>query len=202
MRSTHLRKFAYLPLLALVATSAASAAPEVSTSKVNSAEYRVWSFGAEANGLLKEIKFLSGKLKIDTGILESYKSQTQLHWQTHAQRLNLAREHINEIGKRLGRLQAIRSEVAPWQQRAIEEIVPVAADLAAHTEAAIQHLNENRNRLLAPEYTDHLSSIAERSAELKESADLFLEFGDTSDKLDRMQKKLDRLQERIGLSES
>jgi chromosome segregation ATPase len=202
MRSTTLRKLASLPLLALALTSVASAAPAVSANNSNHSECQVCSFDAEANKLLKEIKSLSAKLKNDAGILESYKSQTQLHWQTHADQLNLARERINKIGERLDRLQAIKSEVATWQQRAIEQIVPVAASVAAHTEAAIQHLNENRTYLFAPVYGDHLTSIADSSAELKESTDLFLEFGDTSDKLDRMQEKLDRLQEKIALSES
>jgi chromosome segregation ATPase len=168
----------------------------------NGTEWQAPNLEADANNLLKEIKSLSGILKNDASTLESYKRQPQLHWQTHAYQLNLAREHINKIGERLDRLQAIKSEVARWQQQAIEQIVPVAADLAAHTEAAIQHLNENRTYLFAPVYAEHLTSIADGSAELKESANLFLEFGDTSDKLDRMQQKLDRLQERIGLSES
>jgi hypothetical protein len=202
MRLSTVRKFACLPVLAVALTSVAPAAPRVSTSDSNGSECQVWSFDAEAKNLLKDIKFLSGKLKNDASTLESYKWQTQLSWQTHAHQLNLAREHINKIGERLDRLQAIKSEVAPWQQRAIEQIVPVAADVATHTEAAIQHLNENRRYLFAPAYAEHLTSIADRSTELKESTDLFLEFGDTSNKLDRTQKKLDRLQERIGLSES
>lgn len=202
MPSSFVRKFAYLPLLALALTSVVSAAPIERASNSKSSENRVWSFGAEANNFLKEVKSLSRKLKTDASTLESYKWQTQLHWQTHAHQLNLTREHINKIGEHLDRLQAIKSEVAPWQQRAIEQIVPVAANVAAHTEAAIQHLTENRTYLFAPVYADHLTSIAEMSEELKECTDLFLEFGDTSDKLDRTQKKLDRLQERIGLSES
>jgi len=196
------RKLACLPFLALTLAPFASASPVVSTSDSKASESQAWSFDAEANDLLKEIKSLSGKLKNDATTLASYKRQTQLHWQTHAHQLNLAREQINKIGERLDRLQAIKSEVAPWQQRAIEQIVPIAANVAAHTEAAIQHLNENRTYLFAPVYANHLTSIADRSAELKESTDLFLEFGDTADKLDRTQKKLDRLQERIGLSES
>jgi chromosome segregation ATPase len=199
MRSTILRKFAYLPLLALVLTSVVAAAPVVSPSNSNSSECPVWSFDAEANNLLKEIKFLSGKLKNDASTLESYKRQPQLHRQTHAHQLNLAREHINKIGEQLDRLQAIQSEVAPWQQRAIEQIVPVAANVAAHTEAAIQDLNENRTYLFASVYADHLTSIADRSAELKESTDLLLELGNTLDQLDRLEQRLDRVQEKIGL---
>ena len=201
MRSTIFCKMAYLPLLALALTPIASASSAVNIKSSTVTEGRVWNSETEASDLLKQIKSLSGTLRTDANTLESYKWQTQLKWQTHANELNKTREHINAIGKRLARLQAIKSETASWQQRAIDEIVPVAANVAAHTESAIQHLNENRRYLYAPVYTDHLTSISERSGELKDSVDVFLEFGATSDKLDRTQQKLDRLQERIGLSE-
>jgi hypothetical protein len=202
MRKTSFPKLAYLPLLALTLAPFASASAVVNTSSFNRAECRVWSVDAEAKNLLTEIKSLSGRLKNDAATLESFKWQTQLSWQTHAHQLTLAREHINKIGERLDRLHAIRFEAAPWQQRAIEQLVPVAANVAAHTEAAIQHLNDNRTYLFAPAYTEHLTSIAVRSAELKQATELFLAFGDTSDKLDRTQEKLEELQERIGLFES
>ncbi len=202
MRSTIFRKLGYLPLLAVTLSSVAFASPAVSAKNSTVTECQAWNFESEAKDLLKEIKSLSAKLKSDATTLESYKWQTQLSWRTHADQLTKAREHINAIGERLDRLQAIKSVTAPWQQRAIDEIVPVAANVAAHTEAAIQHLNENRSYLYAPVYADHLTSISDRSAELKDSVDAFLEYGDTSDKLDRMQQKVDRLQERIGLSES
>jgi hypothetical protein len=202
MRSIIFRKAAYLPLLTLALTPIASASSAVSVKNSMATECQEWNFETEASGLLKEIKPLSGKLENDTNTLESFKRQPTLSWQSHSHQLNLAREHINGIGGRLDRLQATKSELAPWQQRAIEEIVPVAADVAAHTESAIQHLNDNRRYLFAPVYTDHLTSISERSGDLNESVDAFLEFGDTSDKLDRTQNKLDRLQQRLGLSES
>lgn len=202
MRSTIFRKFAYVPLLALALTSLASASPPVSATNSTDTECQVLNFESEANGLLKEIKTLSGNLKTDAGTLESYRRQTQLSWKTHAHQLNQIREHINAIGQRLDRLQTIQSVTAPWQQLAIGQIVPVAANVAAHTESAIQHLNENHNHLFAPVYGGHLTSISDSSADLKDYLDAFLEYGDTSDKLDRMQQKLDQLQEKIGLSES
>jgi chromosome segregation ATPase len=202
MRSTIYRKVAFLPLLALALApfAPASAAISVRNSAVN--ECQAWNFETDANGLLKEIKSLSAKLNNEATTLESYKRQPQLSWQSHANQLTRAKEHINAIGERLNRLQAIKSVVAPWQQHAIEQIVPVAAKAAAHTEAAIVHLNENGKYLFAPVYGDHLTSISDHSEELKASVNALVEFGETSDKVDRVQQKLNELQERIGLSES
>lgn len=202
MRLSLYRKLLFLPLLALAFGPFANASPAVTLQSPVTAECETWNFEAEASGLLKEIGTLSGKLHNDAGTLESFNRQRTLSWYAHADQLNRTREHINSIGERLDRLQAIQSMTAAWQQRAIGEIVPVAANLAAHTESAIQHLNDNGSYLFAPIYAEHLTAIAERSGELKESVGAFLEFGDASEKYDRLQQKLERLQERIGLSES
>ncbi len=202
MRLSLYRKLAFLPLLALALGPFANSSAAVTLKSPVTAECETWNFEAEASGLLKQIGTLSRKLHNDAGTLESFKRQPTLSWQSHAAQLNRTREHINSIGERLDRLQAIQSITAPWQQRAIREIVPVAATLAAHTESAIQHLNDNRSYLFAPVYAEHLTAIAERSGELKDSVDAFLEFGNTSEKYDRLQQKLERLQEKIGLSES
>lgn len=149
MRSIIFRPMACLPLLALALAPMASSA-SLKNSAI--ADCQVWNLDTEASDALRDVKSLSGKLAKDASTLESFKRQTTLGWQTHAYQLTQVREHINAIGKRLDRLQAIQSMTAPWQQRAIEEIVPVAADIAAHAESAIQHLNENHRSLHAPVY--------------------------------------------------
>lgn len=192
MRFTKLRKgMIWLPLLAMSFTPLAPAAVSANSATT-----------AESRQLLTEIGQLSAKLKTDAGTLESYKRQPTLSWQTHAAQLNQIKEHVNAIGDRLERLQAFRNNVAPWQQRAIDEIVPVAATLAAHTESAIQHLNENRKLLHTGVYADHVMSMSARSGELKTSVNTYLDYAGTSDELNRLQQKLDGLQERIGLLES
>lgn len=202
MRSTILRKVVYLPALAIALTSIApiSRAATLNYSAANNCQS--WDFEAEASTLLKNVKELSGKLKSNGSLLESFNKQNARHWQSHADELAQAREHINKIGDRLDRLQAIQSVAAPWQQRAIAEIVPIAADVAAHTQAAIEHLNDNRTRLFAPEYKDHLTAISELSNGLKSTVDTYLDYGAVSDKHQQLEQKLDQLRDKIGLTES
>ena len=172
----------------LAGGSLLAAAPAVkpSASKVQSED---WKFPAEASQLLKEIQSTANKLSRDAATLESY-ARGGLTWHRHADQLTFAKEHINEIGERLERLQAIRHIAAPWQQRAIDSIVPVAVSLVGHTEAAIQHLNESRSHLWAPVYVDRLKMIADRAGEMKESVDLHLELASTQDKLEALRSKV------------
>jgi hypothetical protein len=74
-------------------------------------------------------------------------------------------------------------------------VVPIAAEVASHTQAAIEHLNENKGYLFAPAYKDHLDAIASGAEEMKASVDNFLEYTST-------QQRLEQLQEKLGMVES
>jgi hypothetical protein len=56
------------------------------------------------------------------------------------------------VGEHTAELQAIHQDVVPWQQQAINEVTSHAVEVATNTEAAINHLQENRNRLFVSEY--------------------------------------------------
>lgn len=190
MRSINVRKLSYLPMAALIlsGSSLLAGSPRSAVGPPAVQSETSSSSSAEASRLLKEVRTIAYSLERDAATLESY-TFGRLHWQTHADQLRLAREHINAIGDRLKSLQAIRSTAAPWQQQAIRSIVPVATQLAARTEAAINHLNENRGHLFAPEYTGHLRAIADHSDQLKESVNVFLEMASTQEKLDSLREK-------------
>lgn len=202
MRSTILRKAVYLPLMAMALTAIAPISRAAPLNSSGVANCEPWDFEAEASNLLKNVKDLSGKLKSDGNRLEALNTRNARTWQSHAEELAQAREHINKIGDRLDRLQAIQPVAAPWQQRAIAEIVPLAADLAAHTQAAMEHLNGNRTYLFSPEYKGHLTAIADRSGDLKSAVNTYLEYGATSQKHRQLEQKLDQLRDTIGLTES
>jgi hypothetical protein len=148
-----------------------------------------WNFPAEASQLLKDIQSTSAKLTGHTETLESY-SSSGISPASHASQLSSAKEHINAIGERLQRLQAIRHTALPWQQQAIDSVVPVAAKLAARTEAAIHHLNENPNHLWAPVYREHLTTIADRAGQMKKAIDLHLELASAQERLEELRSKV------------
>lgn len=170
----------------------ASPAIELCTSTVQK-ESR--SLPAEATQLLREIQSTATILARDAATLESYRYVT-LSPESHAGQLTVARQHINAVGKRLGRLQEIQGAAAPWQQQAIDSIVPMGLKLAARTEAAILHLNQNGKHLWAPVYKDHLKAIADSADRMKEFVDLHLELASTQDKLEELR---DRVAATVGL---
>ncbi len=139
----------------------------------------------EASKLLKDVRSTAVTLTREAAILDSY-GRSDISRSGHSIRITLVREHINTIGKTLDRLQEIRGDVAPWQQQAIDYVVPVAADLAAHTEAAILHLNQPFKPLWDMSYTAHLRAIYDRSSAVKETVDVHLDMAEAGERLEKV----------------
>jgi len=190
MRIKLIRNIGYTVIAAVLLAGSGFAASPAQQPTALCPNAVTWDFQKEASGLLGEVQVLSGKLRLDAEKLESF-PRSKLSWESHANQLSLVREHVNQIGDRLKRIQEIRHVTSPWQQQAIDRIVPVAAELASRTQAAIEHLNENKSYLFAPTYTDHLSTIAQQAGELKDSVNTFVEYGNTRQKLEQLQQKLE-----------
>lgn len=147
---------------------------------------------AEASKLLKEVQSRATELTKDASRLDTY-ARGSLSRESHGAQLTVVKEHINAIGVRLELLQEIRNQAAPWQQEAIDSVVPVAVNLAAHTEAAILHFNGPGSVLWHPDYTGHLRAIAERSDRVKDTIDVHLAMASTADKMERLRDRANDL---------
>jgi hypothetical protein len=147
-----------------------------------------WSFPSEASQLLKEIRSAAHRLTVNTSNLRSF-GPGGVSWEGHAGELTRVREHVNGVGERIQRLQAIRHAAAPWQQEAIDSVMPLAVTLASRTEAAIQYLNDNRTYLWSEMYQDHLKTLASKAGQLKNSVALHLELAETQDKLEALRTR-------------
>lgn len=192
MKSRSVTKITCLLLAGVMAAGALTAASRGASVLEANRQTEDRNFPAEASSLLKEVQFTATLLTRDATILESY-SRGALSRMSHVDQISVVKHHINTMGEKLNRLQAIRHLVTPWQQEAIDSVVPPAVMLATHTQAAIEHLNDRRNNMWHPDYTDHLRGISNRSVQVKEAVNLHLEMADTQDKLDRLQERTNAL---------
>jgi cytochrome c-type biogenesis protein CcmH/NrfF len=101
------------------------------------------------------------------------------------------KDRINTIGKTISKLQALRSSASPWQQEAIDRIIPVAQKLASNTTAAIEHLNKNQLRVKTPQYQEYVKSNAEAAANLAALVKDFVEYGKSRTTLEAYERKLE-----------
>jgi len=148
-----------------------------------------WNFHEEASRLLKEVQSTATVLDRDADLLQSF-TRGGLTWESHVNQVSVVKDHINTMGKHLDRLQAIRHLATPWQQQAIHSVVPAALILAAHTESAIEHLNDREKPLWDANYENHLRGISGRSGQVKQTVDLHLEMASTQDKLEQLREQV------------
>jgi len=141
--------------------------------------------------LLAQVKTEAVALDQDSDRLAVWARNKQVQWQSHAEKLNLIREHINDAGKLLAQLNDARGKASPWQLRAIDRIYPLLKELADNTEATINHLNDNRSNIHFPAYRDYAKAGADLAGELAALVCDYVEFGEHEAEFHRLQDKLE-----------
>ena len=134
---------------------------------------------AEASELARDADDMTALLHSDT------------NWQSHADTLNRIAEHVNNMGKILEKLQSERDEASPWQQQAIDRMVPLLKDIAANTTAAIEHLNKNQSRPVSGDYKNYLEQNADTAHELADTISAFDKYARTRARLEELQDKIE-----------
>ncbi len=145
---------------------------------------------AEVTRLLADARDKAAVLSKDADDMESL-TRSDVSWQTHADMLNTIKEHVNDLGRIMEKLNAERDSASDWQKQAIDRAMPLLKDLAANTTAAINHLNENQLRPTSGSYTEYLKENTETAHELSDMISSFVRYGDTRAKLDKLEQNLE-----------
>ena len=117
--------------------------------------------------------------------------RNDVSWQSHADMLSRIKDHVNNMGKILEKLQSERDEASPWQQQAIDRMVPLLKEIANNTTAAIEHLNKNQLRPVSGDYKDYLLQNAETAHQLADMISSYEKYGRTRTKLEELQDKIE-----------
>ena len=161
-------------LAALIAGIAAfpvssEAAPQTcSTGKPTPASY-TWNFQAEASRLLNGIEVDAAKAQHRADRLQQSSLNEDLAWQFHATRLAALKREVNDMGRRLCRLEQIRRVAAPWQQKAIDDAASSVRLMADNVQDAINFLEEHQDNFWEPAYRHNVSNVFHESGQLFES---------------------------------
>jgi hypothetical protein len=180
-----------LSALALLGTGSVFASPPTPSPGATETGYSATYLAGRASTLLAQIQDEATGLRLNAETLGTFAWSPRYSWQSHAFYLDRVKGHINAVGERIAELQQIRHALLPWQQQAITEVTSHAAQVAVSTQSAIVHLRENQNRLFVSEYRDHLTAIAGRSGDMKQTVDKFLAYEKAQQKLQQLQNELE-----------
>jgi hypothetical protein len=156
------------------------AAPQISAQDEN----------PQVTQLLIDARNKAAELSKDADEMEAL-IRTDASWQTHATMLEQVKEHVNQLGRIAEQLKASRDSAAPWQQQAIDRMLPELKELANNTTAAIQHLNENKIRPTTGNYTEYLKENAETAHQLSSMIASYVKYGQTRAKLEKLEHRLE-----------
>jgi hypothetical protein len=144
----------------------------------------------EVERLLQEARDEAVQLSKDADELEAM-TRSDVSWQSHAAMLDEMKEHVNAMGRLVPKLVASRDSASPWQQQAIDRMVPLLKELATNTSAAIQHISQNKLRPTSGSYPEYLRENSETAHQLSDMISSFVRYGQTRAKLQNLEQKLE-----------
>ncbi len=144
----------------------------------------------QVSKLLSDAKTQSFQLKEDADELERF-SRSGATWESNLEAINRIKDDVNKLGRLLSDLENNLSQAAPWQKLAIDRIIPVAKELAANTNGAIEHLDKRPIGLSTSAYQEYLEAIADSSTNLAATISDFVVYGKTKERLERLASRLE-----------
>jgi hypothetical protein len=144
----------------------------------------------QVSKLLSDAKTQAYQLREDAATMDSY-SRANVGWEIHAVSLDQIKQHINESGRTLAKLDENRSSASPWQATAIDRIKPLLKEIAANTQNAIQTLNGNPKQLSSPDYKEYLETNSDVAAQLAGLIRDLVDYGNTKNRMERLKAKLE-----------
>ena len=152
----------------------------------------------QVSKLLSDVKTQAVKLRVDASTMESY-TRSGASWKSHSAAVNQMKEHINEAGRQLTKLQEVRESASPWQAKVIDRISPLLRELADNTTNVIQFIKDNPKRLMFPGYKDYIEANADTSSQLASLIGDFEDYGNAKRRLEALASKLELDPEVAGL---
>lgn len=150
-----------------------------------------WDYSREARGLLATLEYDATHVSRNAERLQSLTADPNIGKQAHAKLLNQIRAEVNEMGRKLTRLEAIRNSVAPWEQKAIDQAAPAIRLMADNTQDAMHFLNTNPEETWKPIYGKYVTNLFNEASGLGSTVRRYEEYARIHSEDQHMQKALD-----------
>jgi hypothetical protein len=135
---------------------------------------------------LTDFKRTASQLRRQADTLNADRN-SRVSWETHSQHLGNLKDHVNQLGRFLAELEAMRPEASENQRMAIEHARPHVVSIARSTTRAIELLNNQRGNTHFPEYAEVASDIYDHVDTLHTKLDAILDFEDAKARLDELE---------------
>ena len=136
---------------------------------------------------LSDFKRTAFEMRREAGTLKSFTPYKRLDWQSHTYRLDALKNHVNEMGKALAELEAMKPMASGNQGTAIEHARPHLVSVAENLTQAIELVNENRSNVYWGEYGEAVSNLYTQADALHAKLDTILDYEKARTRLDSLE---------------
>jgi hypothetical protein len=176
MKTYRLVSGCILSALAVLPVSSAAAVRECIVQKATPASY-TWNFRQEASNIFKDIRFDAGRAGYHTGRLERTAwGPDSVSWASDVNQFNQIQSAVNDMSRKLCRLETIRRAASPWQQKAIDRIAIDVTLLADNTQDALAFADTHRETLWVPAFRRYVENMSAEARKLNESMQHAVEY--------------------------
>jgi hypothetical protein len=144
----------------------------------------------EVLSILGDIKTEAIQLRDDADQLKAFTHST-LTWESHARKVEQIKEHVNNAGKSLSKLDSLRGSASPWQQQAIDRTTPLLKELASNVTSTIEQLSKRPALLQTSPYVDYVTANYDVSSNLAELISDYVEYGRSKAKSEELADRLE-----------
>jgi hypothetical protein len=176
-------------LTVLPLTAGAITAKRCTGGKPTAASY-TWNFHQEANNLFDDVQADALQVRNHAGRLQSFTDDPNVGWQAHSDELNQLKIEVNDMGRKLCRLETIRRVVAPWQQKTIDRIASTLPLMADNTEDAIVFVSNHQQDLVNPTYMRYADNLYTDANNLTHSVNEAVEYAKVLGVYDQLRGEL------------
>jgi len=136
---------------------------------------------------LSAFKRTTFEMRREADTLKSFTPNKRLSWQSHTHRLDALKNHVNELGKSLAELEALKPMANESQAMAIEQARPHLVSVAQNLTQAIELVRENRNNIHWGEYGEAVSNIYAHADVLHTKLDTILDYESAKARLNALE---------------
>jgi hypothetical protein len=135
---------------------------------------------------LADFKRTASQLHREVDTLNSHRN-SRVSWQTHSHHLGNVTDHVNQLGRSLSELEALKLAASERQKIAIEHARHHLVSIAGSTTRAIELLNDNRGSVHFPEYGEVASDLYDHADSLHMKLEAILDFENAKARLDALE---------------
>ena len=113
----------------------------------------------DATHLLKGMQYDANRVDYHAQQMDNFAYHPAFAWHTTGIELRRIRAEVNDMGKRLCKLERMQNVLPLAEQQAIQSVAPVVQEMADNADAAIRFRNTHHSGLWAPSFTTNAQNL-------------------------------------------